>query len=255
MSIKQQLAEIESVATAMNEMSHTVQDVAQNAADTAAATEQADRDVTHGKTVVTDTINGINKLAVEVEHVSTAISKLAADSEQIGSVVHVIRSIADQTNLLALNAAIEAARAGEQGRGFAVVADEVRTLASRTQASTDEIQKMIQQLQQGASTAVQAMEQGQAITQASVQQANNANNSLGEITQAVSRISDMSMQIATASEEQSSVTDEINRNISNINGVAEITATASQETTNLTRELVQEAAALRTLVIQFSAEH
>ena len=255
MSIQRQLAEIESVATAMNEMSHTVQDVAQNAADTAAATEQADHDVLQGKSVVTDTISGINQLAVEVENVSEAISKLAADSEQIGSVVHVIRGIADQTNLLALNAAIEAARAGEQGRGFAVVADEVRTLASRTQASTDEIQQMIQQLQQGAGKAVQAMDQGQAITRKSVEQANLANASLEEITQAVSRISDMSAQIATASEQQSSVTEEINRNINNINGVAEMTATASQETTDLTAELVAEAAALRTLVQQFGADH
>jgi aerotaxis receptor len=254
-SIQQQLGEIESVATAINEMSHTVQDVAQNAADTAAATEQADHDVMQGKSVVTETITGINQLAGEVENVSAAITKLASDSEQIGSVVHVIRGIAEQTNLLALNAAIEAARAGEQGRGFAVVADEVRTLASRTQASTDEIQQMIQQLQQGADGAVQAMEQGQAITRNSVEQANNANASLEEITQAVSRISDMSTQIATASEEQSSVTEEINRNINNINGVAEMTATASQETTDLTQELVKEAAALRAMVFQFGTDH
>ena len=249
--INQQQSEIEQVATAMNEMSATVHEVAQNASVAAQATEQADQEVVRGKRVVSESIDGINRLAQEVERASQAIGKLAVDSQQIGSVVDVIRGIADQTNLLALNAAIEAARAGEQGRGFAVVADEVRTLASRTQESTDEIQRMIQRLQKAANDAVKVMEEGQRISASSVEQANHTGASLEAITQAVARINDMSGQIATAAEEQSAVSEEISRNVVNINMVAEQTSAASQETARATQELVREAAALRNVVRQF----
>jgi aerotaxis receptor len=249
--INQQQSEIEQVATAMNEMSATVHEVAQNASIAAQATEQADREVMQGKRVVSESIDGINRLAQEVERASQAIGKLAVDSQQIGSVVDVIRGIADQTNLLALNAAIEAARAGEQGRGFAVVADEVRTLASRTQESTDEIQRMIQNLQRAADDAVKVMEEGQRISAASVEQANHTGASLEAITQAVARINDMAGQIATAAEEQSAVSEEISRNVVSINMVAEQTTAASGETARDVQELVQEATALRELVRQF----
>ncbi len=251
--IQQQQVELEQVATAMNEMVATVQEVARNAADTAQATEAADKEVMQGKAVVTQTIDGINRLAEEIERASAAISKLAQDSEQIGGVVDVIRSIAEQTNLLALNAAIEAARAGEQGRGFAVVADEVRTLASRTQESTEEIQNMIERLQQASGEAVQVMEQGQRISQASVEEAQNTGESLDRITQAVKNIYDMSTQIASAAEEQSSVSEEINRNLTNIHQVAENTASQSVETARSTQELLLEADRLRAMVHQFGS--
>ncbi len=255
-NIQQQQIDLEQVATAMNEMVATVHEVARNAADTARATEQADKEVDQGKQVVTRTIEGINRLATEVDQASQAISKLAKDSEQIGGVVDVIRSIAEQTNLLALNAAIEAARAGEQGRGFAVVADEVRTLASRTQESTEEIQNMIERLQQASNEAVQVMEQGQRISQESVEQAMHTGESLDSITQAVKAIYDMSTQIASAAEEQSSVSEEINQNLTNIHQVAEATASQSVETARSTQELLLEADRLRALVRQFGkAEH
>lgn len=251
MDMDRQKSEVEQVATAMNEMTATVQEVARNTAYTADATATADGDVRNGKQVVDRTIVDINNLAGKVEEAVTVIQNLASDSEQIGGVVDVIRGIAEQTNLLALNAAIEAARAGEQGRGFAVVADEVRTLASRTQNSTDEIQQMVQELQTAAENAVMVMEQGQAVAQMSVDQAAKAGESLSAITRSVDTISDMSNQIATAAEEQSAVSDEINQNIVNINGAAEHTLNVTRDSTLANQRLNDEINKLKDMVKQF----
>lgn len=206
-----------------------------------------------GRNVMQHTQKTIEALAQEVENSAQVISRLSEDSTQIGSVLDVIRGIAEQTNLLALNAAIEAARAGEQGRGFAVVADEVRTLASRTQASTLEIQSMIERLQTDASNAVKAMQQGQVQAQQGLSQAAQAENALQTISQSVTRINDMNIQIATAAEEQSSVAEEINRNIVNISQSADATAEGAKQTASAGDELAKLAARLQNLVGQFKA--
>jgi methyl-accepting chemotaxis protein len=234
-------------------MASTVQDVAQNANHAANATEQAEQAVDSGKAVVERTITDINALAEEVEKVSQAINKLAEDSNQIGTVVDVIKGIAEQTNLLALNAAIEAARAGEQGRGFAVVADEVRTLASRTQESTDEIQNMIEHLQIAANDAVQVMGQGKQISERNLEQAAQTEQSLEVVFNAVGKIHDMSVQIAAAAEEQGVVSEEVSRNVNTINEVAKETTAASQETALASSKLAEQAQQLHAVVRQFSS--
>lgn len=246
-----QSAEVEQVASAINEMAATVQEVARNTASTADATRDADSQVSAGQTVVEETVAAIRDLATQVETAVEVIAKLAKDSEQIGTVVEVIRGIAEQTNLLALNAAIEAARAGEQGRGFAVVADEVRTLASRTQESTDEIQTMIQNLQTAAGEAVQVMEQGQNAAVASVDLASRAGESLRSITAAVDTITAMSNQIATAAEEQSAVADEINRNIVTIHDLSAQTLTGTRHAESANHQLSNEISKLENTVRQF----
>lgn len=249
--VQRQRKEIESVATAMNEMTATVQEVARNAALAAAAAAEANGQAQTGRRTVEDSIRAIRKLADDFGATAKLIDRLSADSEAIGGVVDVIRGIAEQTNLLALNAAIEAARAGEQGRGFAVVADEVRTLAQRTQHSTREIQAMIERLQSGARDAVRAVEQGQEQTEANVQQAADAGEVLHAITRSVGSISDMNMQIASAAEEQSAVAEEINRNISTINGVADQTADGAAQTASASEELTGLATALQAVVARF----
>ncbi len=249
--ISQQQSETAQVATAMNEMSTTVHDVARNATQAAQATQGADAEAQRGKQVVKENIKAIDALATEVERAAQVIQKLEAESASIGTVVDVIRGIAEQTNLLALNAAIEAARAGEQGRGFAVVADEVRTLASRTQQSTQEIQQMIQRLQTGAGEAVKVMVEGRNRAQVSVKQAAQAGESLESITRAVANIADLNTQIASAAEEQSSVAEEINRNIITISQVGQQTSQASQQTMVASEELARLAARLQNVVSQF----
>ena len=248
--LKQQ-SETDQVATAMNEMTATVQEVARHAAQAAESARQADNEARDGKKVMQQTLNAMDNLASEVENAAEVIHTLEQESEQIGTVLDVIRGIAEQTNLLALNAAIEAARAGEQGRGFAVVADEVRTLASRTQASTQEIQQMIERLQAGANNAVKAMEAGRSQAKNGVTQASQAGVSLETITKSVATISDMNMQIASAAEEQSSVAEEINRNIATISQSADNTAHGAQQTATAGEELARLAAQLQTLVGQF----
>ncbi|MFN3581186.1 MAG: methyl-accepting chemotaxis protein [Pseudomonas sp.] len=249
--IRRQQSETEQVATAMNEMTATVQDVARNAAGAAQAANAADREAAEGRQVLNRTIEVINSLAAEVDRAAEVIRQLEKDSDSIGSVLDVIRAIAEQTNLLALNAAIEAARAGEQGRGFAVVADEVRTLASRTQKSTTEIQDMIEKLQSGAANAVKVMQTGHQQAQEGVSQVALAGKSLESITHAVVSINDMNAQIASAAEEQSSVAEEINRNIVVVSRIGEQTSEGAQQTAATSEELAQLAAQLQGMVQQF----
>jgi methyl-accepting chemotaxis protein len=247
----QQQSETSQVVTAMNEMTATVQEVARHATEAAAAASNADHASVDGKKVVLSTMNAIEALSSEVHSAANVISQLEKDSENIGTVLDVIKGIAEQTNLLALNAAIEAARAGEQGRGFAVVADEVRTLASRTQQSTQEIQTMIENLQVGAQSAVKVMDESRAKAEDSVSQAAKAGGSLEEITHSVSQINDMNTQIATAAEEQSAVAEEINRNIVNISEIVDRTADGANQTSIASEELASLAAQLQQLVNQF----
>lgn len=250
-NVDKQQAETGQVATAMNEMTTTVQEVACNATQTAEAANKANTETDSGRQIVTKTIESITELASEVETAAITIQQLESDSENIDSVVDVIRGISEQTNLLALNAAIEAARAGEQGRGFAVVADEVRTLASRTQESTLEIQSMIESLQTGAARAVEVMEQGRNKAQGSVENAARAGESLNVITSTVATISDMNTQIASAAEEQTAVAEEINRNIANISLLGDQTSEGARQTAASSEEMAQLAVQLQGLVGQF----
>jgi len=249
--INQQNQEIEMVATAITQMAATVQEVARSASDASALTSKANEAAVNGQNVVGQAIGTINALSDEVAKASEVIQELEQDSENIGSVLDVIRGIAEQTNLLALNAAIEAARAGEQGRGFAVVADEVRTLASRTQTSTEEIQHMIEKLQNGARNAVAAMERGGKQTEASVEQAQQAGAALEEIALSVDQINDMNAQIASAAEEQSSVSEEINRNVINIRGIAQSTVEGAQMTLASSHSMAELSGELNELVRGF----
>ncbi|MCH8497851.1 MAG: methyl-accepting chemotaxis protein [Marinobacter sp.] len=250
-AILEQLQETEQVATAMNEMSATVQEVAGNATQTAQATDNAEEQTRKGAHVVAATRSVISEVAHETGEVCTVILQLEKDSQSIGSILDVIREIADQTNLLALNAAIEAARAGDQGRGFAVVADEVRSLAKRTQQSTQDIQELIGRLQERALSAAQAMQAGQQRTTLAVDQANEANKALQAIADAMTTINNMTVQIASAAEEQSSVTEEMNRSISRINEVANETAQGAQENNLTAQNLVQLAEKLKQITSQF----
>jgi len=249
--IEKQQGDIEHVATAINEMVATVQEVARSAISAADATKQADSEAENGKQVVSMTIDTTHALAKEVEKASDVIRQLEGDSEQIGSILDVIRGIAEQTNLLALNAAIEAARAGEQGRGFAVVADEVRTLAGRTQQSTQEIQNMIEKLQSRAKSAAGVMEEGRKQAHLSTEQVAKARDALREITTSVTRISEMNVQIATATEEQSMVAEEINRNVAGIANVSHQTAAAAEQTARASEELTGLATELQQTTMQF----
>ena len=247
----QQQQETSSVATGMTEMSATVSDVALNAEAASQAAKEGDEETTNGRNIVNATVTTIGSLASEVEDAASVIQNLESDSQSIGSVLDVIKSIAEQTNLLALNAAIEAARAGEQGRGFAVVADEVRTLASRTQESTAEIESMIERIQVGVNGAVKVMSSSREQAQNAVNQANQAGSSLETIAQSVSSISAMNVQIATAAEEQKVVVEEMNRSVVNISLVSDETASGAQETSNSTTTMTSLAENLEMLVNQF----
>jgi methyl-accepting chemotaxis protein len=235
--VRQQKSEVDQVATAMHEMASTVQEVARNTTDASAAATLADQQARHGSTVVRQATLQISELAVAIEELGGAMSVLSQDSEQIGKVIDVIKAVAEQTNLLALNAAIEAARAGEQGRGFAVVADEVRSLAQRTQDSTKEIEALIVTLQQGAQAASTLMASSRERTLDTVVLAQKAELAITEINQSIGTIQEMSLQISAAAEQQSAVADEINRSIVSVRDVADQSAVASEESAAATVEL------------------
>jgi len=250
-SVHAQKLETEQAAAAMNEMTITVEEVARNASDAAAAASSASSEANTGNEVVIESTQTITQLASEISNASEVIQQLEKDSEAIGTVLDVIKGIAEQTNLLALNAAIEAARAGEQGRGFAVVADEVRSLAQRTQKSTAEIEQIIVQLQTGSRNAVEVMERGQAKTKKSVEQARKASDALASIASAITTIDEMNTQIATASEEQATVAEEVNRNMTNINMATETTSENTNQLASAADQLKNMSDNLQNAVAKF----
>ncbi len=233
----EQFSRTDQVATAMNEMSATAQEVARHAADAARAADDADQSAQQGEKVMQSTIHSITQMRGEIANTATVIRRLEADSGRIGKVLEVIRGIAEQTNLLALNAAIEAARAGEAGRGFAVVADEVRNLAQRTAESIIEINQIIHSVQTGAVDAAQAIDSGQTRSDESVEQVTQAGAMLERITHAVEAIRDMNRQIATAAEEQTSVAEDISRNLTEITSIASTNLDNVQRTESASQNL------------------
>ena len=253
-AIEEQRNQVEQAASATTEMSSTSQSVLTSANDALGEIKQADDEAERIKIISEKSRQTIELLASEVDSASQVINKLQQDSASIGSILDVIRGIAEQTNLLALNAAIEAARAGEQGRGFAVVADEVRTLASRTQESTQEIQKMIEVLQDGAEQAVNVMNAGKKQAASCVEQSEITDKALDAITHAVHEAFDRSSQIATAAEEQSVVAHEISENLESIVAIAEQTTAGSQQTAASSSEVARLSEELQQSVQEFKLE-
>lgn len=243
--------ELNQLATAMNEMQATVQEVARNTNDAASAATSASNTAAQGSETVNDSIGRIEKVATAIEETALVIRQLGDDSRNIGMVLEVIQGIAEQTNLLALNAAIEAARAGEQGRGFAVVADEVRTLAKRTQDSTSQINHIISELQQRANEAGVTMQQSQDMMSETVHTAREAGASIAEISSSVNSISHMNIQIATATEEQGAVSEELNRNVVNISNASEEVATGAKQMAQACNDLNLLATQLQEVVRKF----
>jgi methyl-accepting chemotaxis protein len=246
-----QRTETDLVATAVNEMNASAGEIARSAAEAAAAARQTDERATEGRTVMQQSVAAMQQLADGLHTVGGVVAELKSQSESIGSVLDVIRNIAEQTNLLALNAAIEAARAGEQGRGFAVVADEVRTLASRTQDSTQEIQNTIERLQKEAAKAFDVMQGSQGQSQQTLELAGQADAALASIVDLVATISDMNNQIAGAAEEQTSVSGEIDRNVVQIAALAEKAESGCRETADASREIAAQTSELQQLVGRF----
>lgn len=240
------------VVTAVNELTMAIQEVARNTGNTAQSTKDANRITEQGQDRIRLAVNHVQDLSAHVTQTAQAMIKLEDDAKNVTSVIDVIRSVAEQTNLLALNAAIEAARAGEQGRGFAVVADEVRTLASRTQQSTTDIQGMLGQLQQGVQKAVEGMNASATMTNEAVASAGDAGRSLSGIGEAVQEITNMAIQIATAVEEQSSVTAEIDRNLVEINHLAMTTSDGAAYTAQASQRLSQLSSSLRDTLRRFT---
>ena len=249
--VNSQKIETDQVATAMHEMTATVQEVARNAEEASQAAAAADGEAREGDKVVNEAITQIERLASEVARSTEAMSVLQQESDKIGSVMDVIKAVAEQTNLLALNAAIEAARAGEAGRGFAVVADEVRGLAQRTQKSTEEIEGLVAGLQNGTQQVSAVMNNSRALTDSSVALTRKAGASLENITRTVSNIQSMNQQIAAAAEQQSAVAEEISRSIINVRDVSEQTAAASDETAKSSVELARLGGQLQQMVSHF----
>jgi methyl-accepting chemotaxis protein len=249
--VSRQKVETDQVATAMHEMTATVQEVARNAEEASEASLAADQQAREGDKVVGEAIAQIERLSREVSNSTEAMGHLQRESDKIGSVLDVIKSVAQQTNLLALNAAIEAARAGEAGRGFAVVADEVRSLAQRTQKSTEEIEELIAGLQTGTEKVASSLGSSRGLTDSSVELTRRAGDSLGNITRTVSAIQAMNQQIAAAAEQQSAVAEEINRSVLNVRDVSEQASAASEETAASSAELARLGIHLQTLVGRF----
>ncbi|MGI2127098.1 methyl-accepting chemotaxis protein [Shewanella oncorhynchi] len=249
--MQQQQAETEQTATAMNEMTATVAEVAQSASAAADSAKDADTYAANGNNIVMQSISSMSQLSDQIQKTAQVIGFLSNESQNIGRVLDVIKSIAEQTNLLALNAAIEAARAGEQGRGFAVVADEVRTLAQRTQKSTQEIEAMIATLQQGVKEAVNAMEIGINQVDDANDKANQAGQALKEIVSSVDSITELNTHIATAAEEQSSVAESINRSIIAISDIAEHSTSSAAELSESVVNLTKLANSMRNQVSAF----
>lgn len=235
--LQQVLEQTTQVATAVHEMTTTCDEMARNATTAAKATRDADNEAKSGALAVTQTIAAIDSLKAKLEHVSEVIAQLSTRGEEVGAVTDVIGAIAEQTNLLALNAAIEAARAGEMGRGFAVVADEVRTLASRSQASTQDINKRVQGIQQDSANAVESMAQSQQETQQTINCSQQANDALSRINAAVSSITEVNDQLASATEELAAVSSTINNNMENITQSVESTTEKSSELSEASQQL------------------
>ncbi len=250
-NIARQQSETEQVSTAMHELAATASEVAKSVSTTSAASFEANEETVQGNKVVSTAVTGIEKLASEIEGGAEVIAQVERDSENINKVLDVIKAIAEQTNLLALNAAIEAARAGEQGRGFAVVADEVRTLAGRTQESTAEINELIDKLQSGSRNAVAVMSQSRALARDVVDQASGAGASLSTIAASVSRIDGMSTQIATAAEEQRAVAEDMSSNIVRISEMAKENAAGAEQTAGASRNVATISSDLKALVAHF----
>lgn len=249
--VSNQKDETEQVATAMNQMTATVHDVARNAEQAAQAAQTADAKVDSGQQVVRMSLQRIELLATSSNSASASIESLSAQIQNIGTVLSVIQSVAEQTNLLALNAAIEAARAGEQGRGFAVVADEVRALAKRTQQSTEEIERLVSTLRSAAQSSVQQIQQSGELVKLAVSDALETEGALGSIATAVSLIQQMNQQIAAAAEEQSSVAEEINRSVTSIRASADHSALSMQGNAASSIQLAQLGAQLKGMVGHF----
>ncbi|MFM5725202.1 methyl-accepting chemotaxis protein [Aeromonas veronii] len=235
--LARQQNEISQIATAVHEMSATAVEVASNAEQTAEAARSSSSSCEHGKQVIARNQRSITDLATQVEQASNIIQELEKNAQEINTILSTIQGIAEQTNLLALNAAIEAARAGEQGRGFAVVADEVRVLSQRTHSSTVEIRNMIETLQRNTQGAVSTMHEGQLLAQNSVDDANNATHALEQITTSINQISDMATQISSAAEEQRAVTDEVSRNIQAVKDVSDELAVDADSSRHLSEQL------------------